>query len=76
VTDFYSHESSGGEENAGFRWKQFQSSEFGSGNRAKTDFLSALFLTEKGRVKGIDRNGIAEMQKRGETLLLDYASKN
>jgi phage/plasmid-like protein (TIGR03299 family) len=76
VTDFYSHESSGGDENDGFRWKQFNSSEFGSGNRAKTDFLSTLFLTEKGRVKGIDRNGIAEMQKRGATLLLDYASKN
>ena len=69
VTDFYSHESSGGEEKAGFRWKQFQSSEFGSGARAKTDFLSALFLTEKGKVRGLNRDGIATMQKRGESLL-------
>ena len=69
VTDFYSHESSGGENKEGFRWKQFNSSEFGAGSRAKTDFLSALFLTEKGRVKGLNRDGIAEMQKRGESLL-------
>ena len=76
VTDFYSHESSGGDEKDGFRWKQFQSSEYGSGARAKTDFLSSLFLTEKGRISGLNRSGIAEMQKRGETLLLDYATKN
>lgn len=76
VTDFYSHESSGGEEKDGFRWKQFQSSEFGSGARAKTDFLSALFLTEKGRVTGVNRGGIAEMQTRGERLLADYAKAN
>lgn len=69
VTDFYSHESSGGEEKEGFRWKQFQSSEFGNGMKAKTDFLTALFLTEKGRVSGLNRPGIAEIQSRGEKLL-------
>lgn len=76
VTDFYSHESSGGEDKPGFRWKQFQSSEYGSGARAKTDFLSSLFLTEKGRVSGLNRQGIAEMQNRGGKLLADYAKAN
>lgn len=69
VTDFYSHESSGGEDKPGFRWKQYQSSEYGSGARAKTDFLSSLFVTDKGRVSGLDRDGIATMQRRGATLL-------
>lgn len=76
VTDFYSHESSGGEENDGFRWKQFNSSEFGAGARAKTDFLSSLFLTEKGKVTGLNRNGMNEMQSRGQRLLADYAAAN
>jgi hypothetical protein len=76
VTDFYSHESSGGDDKDGFRWKQFQSSEHGNGMKAKTDFLSALFLTEKGRVSGLNRVGIAEMQNRGERLLKDYAAAN
>lgn len=76
VTDFYSHESSGGEDKAGFRWKQELSSEFGAGARAKTDFLSALFLTEKGKVREINRNGINEMQNRGGKLLADYAKAN
>jgi hypothetical protein len=76
VTDFYSHESSGGEEKDGFRWKQFNSSEFGAGARAKTDFLSALFLTEKGKVKGLNRAGISEMQTRGGRLLKEYATAN
>jgi hypothetical protein len=76
VTDFYSHESSGGEENAGFRWKQFNSSEFGSGARAKTEFLSAIFLTEKGKVRGLNRDGINEMRGHGGKLLADYAIAN
>jgi len=76
VTDFYSHESSGGEDKAGFRWKQFNSSEFGAGARAKTDFLSALFLTEKGKVRGLNRPAINEMQSRGSKLLADYATAN
>ncbi len=74
VTDFYSHESSGGEDKEGFRVKQELSSEFGAGARAKTDFLSALFLTEKGKVRGLNRNGITEMQNRGSKLLADYAA--
>jgi hypothetical protein len=76
VTDFYSHESSGAEEKEGFRWKQFNSSEFGAGARAKTDFLSALFLTEKGKLTGLNRLAINEMQSRGQRLLADYAAAN
>ena len=76
VTDFYSHESSGGEDKPGFRWKQFQSSEFGAGQRAKADFVSSLFLTEKNKVRGVNRDGIAEMQRRGGKLLADYANAN
>lgn len=37
VTDFYTHESAG--EN---RWKQYESSEFGSGNKAKNEFYSIV----------------------------------
>lgn len=39
ATDYYSHESSGGAENP---WKQFSSSEFGSGNARKTEFAGLL----------------------------------
>ena len=42
VTDFYSHESSGGEEKPGFREKQTLSSEYGAGARAKTEFLGTV----------------------------------
>jgi hypothetical protein len=37
-TDFYSHESSGGEN----RWKQFESSEFGAGHKAKTEAFQLI----------------------------------
>lgn len=70
VTDYYSHESSGGEEKEGFRWKQFNSSEFGSGARAKTDFISSLFETKSGKLMGLNRPAIATMQKVGASLLL------
>lgn len=69
VTDFYSHESSGGEEKAGFRWKQFQSSEFGSAQRSKVDFIGALFNTRGGNVTGLNLENIATMQSRGAALL-------
>ena len=47
VTDYYSHESSGGQEKDGFRMKQNESSNFGAGNRAKQDFFKHLFTTPK-----------------------------
>jgi hypothetical protein len=49
VTDYYSHESSGGEDQPGFRMKQAMSSEFGSGNRKKQDFFNSLFVLPKKR---------------------------
>ncbi len=42
VTDFYSHESSGTKQET--NWKQFQSSEIGSGAKAKSDFINRLAL--------------------------------
>ena len=45
VTDFYSHESSGGKDKDNFRMKQNESSHFGAGNRAKQDFYNQLFDT-------------------------------
>lgn len=47
VTDFYSHESSGGAEQPGFKMKQTLSSEFGAGSRRKQDFFFELFETKK-----------------------------
>lgn len=47
LTDFYTHSSSGGE-NA---WKQYESSEFGSGNTRKTEAFE--LITTANRVKGL-----------------------
>lgn len=43
VTDYYTHESSGGEDQPGFRMKQTISSEFGAANRKKQDFFRQIF---------------------------------
>lgn len=75
VTDFYSHESSGGEEKEGFALKQWNSSEYGAGSRAKTEFLSSLFVTEKGKVKGLNRSNLDTLQVNGSRLLADYAKR-
>lgn len=56
VTDFYSHESSGGEN----KIKQWESSEFGSGRRKKEEFFDLLSGSE---------NRLKEVQKRGAMLL-------
>ena len=69
ITDFYSHESSGGEEKEGFRWKQYNSSEFGAGNRAKNNFISAMFLTESRKVVSVNTENIRALQSRGAALL-------
>lgn len=60
ITDFYSHFSSGGED----RYKQFASSEFGSGNKAKAEAYD-LF-------KGLDVAGLGDFDqvvKRGNKIL-------
>jgi hypothetical protein len=69
VTDFYSHESSGAQEKDGFRWKQWNSSEFGAGAKAKTDFIQSVITADKGRFVELNRVGIADLQRRGAQLL-------
>lgn len=55
VTDYYSHESSGGAS----RWKQFVSSEFGAGDRRKSEFMDVL----------MNKAILSDTIKRGETVL-------
>ena len=61
VTDYYSHESSGGDTN---RTKQFVSSEFGSGQNMKEVFFNALS----------DEDSLATVKTRGEKVMLAMAS--
>ena len=58
ATDYYSHESSGGRSNA---WKQFVSSEFGSGNTRKSEFFDVLMSPAS----------LAETVKRGEKVMME-----
>lgn len=55
VTDYYSHESSGGDS----RWKQFVSSEFGAGDVRKGEFFDVLS----------DRNSTEAVKRQGELVL-------
>jgi phage/plasmid-like protein (TIGR03299 family) len=66
VTDYYSHESSGGEN----RYKQFVSSEYGSGSRKKTEFISSLFILDsEGDATNINWENIKAMEARGAALI-------
>lgn len=65
VTDYYSHESSGGSEFVGFRQKQSLSSDFGMGSKRKTDMFENLFL----RDGGIDVTNIRTMMSVGSVLM-------
>lgn len=47
VTDFYSHESSGGQDQPGFRMKQTVSSDFGAASKRKQDFFGQIFEVDK-----------------------------
>jgi len=47
VTDFYSHESSGGQDQPGFRMKQTISSNFGAAAKRKQDFFGQIFDVDK-----------------------------
>lgn len=70
ATDFYSHESSGGEDKPGFRWKQAESSEIGAGAKAKESFYRSIFQWDKAdNFAGVNRAGIADLQKLGKTVL-------
>ena len=68
VTDFYSHESSGGTDQPGFRFKQTLSSEFGTGQRKKQDFFSNLFTT-KNNEPVFNRGGFESLVSNGRSIL-------
>jgi len=70
VTDFYSHESSGGQDKDGFRMKQNESSNFGSGNRAKQDFYKRLFKTPDSLDKKpeFNKDGFKKLQEIGRKV--------
>lgn len=65
ATDFYTHESSGGEN----LWKQFVSSEFGSGLRKKEAFFEMLTKTETQFGKQV-YSAYNKAMKRGESILV------
>jgi hypothetical protein len=69
VTDFYSHESSGGADQPGFRMKQTISSEFGSASRKKQDFFSSIFTVDNRKNLVFQRASLDEMIKNGSTLI-------
>lgn len=69
VTDFYTHEHSGGESKPGFRMKQFMASEYGSGARAKADFFGEIFTTDEDGSHTFNRGGFEAMVVRGRSIL-------
>jgi hypothetical protein len=69
VTDFYSHESSGGADQPGFRMKQTISSEFGSGSRKKQDFFSSLFTATKMEAPTFRRDSFDDLVNTGRKLI-------
>jgi hypothetical protein len=69
VTDFYSHESSGGLDQEGFRMKQTISSEFGSGSRKKQDFFANLFTAKKMEDPIFQRDSFDALVSRGRTVI-------
>ena len=69
VTDFYSHLSSGGVDQAGFRMKQTLSSEFGSGARKKQEFFANLFDSRLKEDPSFNRDGFNSLVSNGRSLL-------
>lgn len=69
VTDFYTHEHSGGESKPGFRMKQFLASEYGSGAKAKADFFREIFATDENGSHTFNRGGFETMVARGRAIL-------
>ncbi len=69
VTDYYSHESSGGADQPGFKMKQTISSEFGSGSRKKQDFFSNLFTTKGKEDPIFARDSFDALVSRGRTVI-------
>jgi hypothetical protein len=62
ITDFYTHESSGGEN----QWRQFESSEFGSGNTRKSEAYKLLVNPD---VSIRDVGNYASVVARGDKVL-------
>ena len=58
ATDYYTHESSGGKKNP---WKQFTSSEFGSGNVKKSEFFDML----------MNPDALATTVRQGERVMME-----
>jgi hypothetical protein len=69
VTDFYSHESSGGADQPNFRMKQNLSSEFGSGSRKKQDFFANVFNVSPKKDPTFNRSGFDSLVNNGRSLL-------
>jgi len=69
VTDYYSHESSGGADQPGFRMKQTISSEFGSASRKKQDFFNALFYSKAKDDPTFRRDSFDALVSRGNTVI-------
>jgi len=68
VTDYYSHESSGGEDQPGFRTKQYLSSEFGSAAKKKQDFFRTLFKVSNDAPE-FDRENFRATVENGKRVL-------
>ena len=69
VTDYYSHESSGGEDQPGFRLKQTISSEWGSGQKRKADFFNSVFTVKRGKTPDFATQSFDDLVERGTRLL-------
>ena len=69
VTDYYSHESSGGADQSGFRMKQTISSDFGSESRKKQDFFSNLFTAKAKEDPIFQRDSFDALVSRGRTVI-------
>jgi hypothetical protein len=69
VTDFYSHESSGGTENQKSRLKQYESSEIGAGNRFKQEFFNTLFDNPQDKLPTYNSDRVKETIKEGKRAL-------
>ena len=71
VTDFYSHESSGGKDNDGFRAKQNESSQFGTGNRVKQNFYNELFSSPHAtsRMPDFKKESFESLKERGREVM-------
>jgi hypothetical protein len=69
VTDYYSHESSGGSDTHEGSFRQYQSSEIGSGARAKEAFFDRLFKTHENGNHDFSRARFIETVNHGRNIL-------